>query len=428
MPPDLAVPTRLSPPTGPFKDSRKAAYLNPEGADLPLRSPLGPEVLERARRYRLGRLREQLRRQDCAALLLYNPINIRYAFDVSNMQVWTAHEPIRYALILADGPGILFEFKGCEHLAADRPLIDEIRPSIAWIYMAAGERAEERVTAWAAEIADLVVQHGAGNRRIAVDRLEPLGLKALEDRGLAYVEGQALTERARAIKSADELALMGWTIRVCEAGMARIYENSVPGKTEQEIWAELHFENARSGGEWLETRLLTCGPRTNPWYQECSDRICRKGEMIAFDTDMIGPYGYCADLSRSWTCGHTAMTDRQRSLYRAALDQVEHNLSILAPGLSFAEFNARSWQIPTRYQPYRYSLAVHGVGMADEWPVVPLHPDFAGAYEGCFEENMTLCVESLIGEAGSESVKLETQVVITAAGAERLDSFPWEEV
>ncbi len=31
-------------------------------------------------------------------------------------------------------------------------------------------------------------------------------------------------------------------------------------------------------------------------------------------------------------------------------------------------------------------------------------------------------------EKGSESIKLETQVRITESGAERLDSFPWEDV
>ena len=41
---------------------------------------------------------------------------------------------------------------------------------------------------------------------------------------------------------------------------------------------------------------------------------------------------------------------------------------------------------------------------------------------------MVLCVESLIAEAGSESIKLETQVLITETGSERLDSFPWEDV
>ncbi len=59
--------------------------------------------------------------------------------------------------------------------------------------------------------------------------------------------------------------------------------------------------------------------------------------MIAFDTDMIGPYGYCADLSRSWTCGFTPVTNTQRRIYGTALEQINHNLDILKPGMSFAE-------------------------------------------------------------------------------------------
>ena len=208
--------------------------------------------------------------------------------------------------------------------------------------------------------------------------------------------------------------------------MARIYEHSVPGATERELWAHLHFENARSGGEWLETKLLTCGPNTNPWYKECSDRECQLGEIIAFDTDMIGPYGYCADLSRSWTCGYTKMTGEQASIYCAARDQIEHNMALIHDGLSFAEFNEKSWQIPERFVPYRYSLAAHGVGMADEWPVIALHPDYAGSMGGHFEAGQVICVESLIGAQGTESVKLETQVLITETGVERLDTFPWE--
>jgi Xaa-Pro aminopeptidase len=66
--------------------------------------------------------------------------------------------------------------------------------------------------------------------------------------------------------------------------------------------------------------------------------------------------------------------------------------------------------------------------MADEYPVIPLHPDFDGAHGGQIEKGMVLCIESLIGEAGSESIKLETQVLVTETGAERLDSFPFEDV
>ncbi|MCG7519884.1 Xaa-Pro peptidase family protein [Ruegeria sp. Ofav3-42] len=410
-----------------FKDDRKLTYLNAEGADKPLKSPVPDSVLNRARVYRLQRLRQQMEIADCSALLLYDPCNIRYAFDCSNMQVWTLHNPMRYALILNNGPAIMFEFKGCLHQSEGLPGIDEVRVARTWMFMASGDKTEVATDHWADEIAEIVREYGGDNRRIACDTLENGGVDALKARGLKPIAGSPLTEIARSIKSDDEIELMRWTIRVCEAGMARIYEHSTPGTTERELWAHLHFENARSGGDWLETKLLTCGPRTNPWYQECSDRPCQLGEMISFDTDMIGPYGYCADLSRAWTCGYTPMTSTQRRLYDTALDQIHHNLDLVRPGVSFAEFNDKSWRIPDPYIPYRYSLAVHGVGMADEWPVVPLQVDWGeGAMSGRFEPGMVVCVESLIAEKGSESVKLETQVLVTEDGNERLDSFPFE--
>jgi Xaa-Pro aminopeptidase len=151
--------------------------------------------------------------------------------------------------------------------------------------------------------------------------------------------------------------------------------------------------------------------------------------MISFDTDMIGPYGYCADLSRSWTCGHVPMNATQKALYRMALDQIQQNTEILRADMSFAEFNEKSWKIPVENQPYRYSLAIHGVGLVDEWPVVPLHCDLDssfGDHKGRFHENMVVCVESLMAAPGTESIKLETQVLITKNGPVRLDSFPWE--
>ncbi|MFZ9634792.1 MAG: hypothetical protein ACO3EK_13235, partial [Alphaproteobacteria bacterium] len=46
--------------TGVFKDPRKRAYLNPEGADRPLRSPVPRSTLLAARAWRKRRLVEQV--------------------------------------------------------------------------------------------------------------------------------------------------------------------------------------------------------------------------------------------------------------------------------------------------------------------------------------------------------------------------------
>ena len=122
------------------------------------------------------------------------------------------------------------------------------------------------------------------------------------------------------------------------------------------------------------------------------------------------------------------MNDVQKRIYATARDQIEHNMALIKPGMSHREFLEKSWQIPDQHVDYRYSLAAHGVGLCDEWPVLLLPPDKDGAYDFVLEKNMVICVESLIAEEGSESVKLETQVLITENGCERLDTFPWEDV
>ena len=251
----------------------------------------------RLRRQRLARLKSVLAEADVAGALFLDPINIRYATDVSNMQVWCLHNPARYTFVATDGPVIQFEFASCSHLAEGIEAIDDVRPAVSWIHLMAGAHAEDRAADWAAEIADLVERYGGGNRRLAVDRLDVLGFLALQRHGIDWCDGQALVERARMIKSSQELIAMAEAIAACEAAVGAMRSALRPGISEQELWSVLHQHSIAHGGEWIETRLLTSGPRTNPWYQECSERIIEAGDLVAFDTDLIGRYGYCCDVA-----------------------------------------------------------------------------------------------------------------------------------
>ncbi len=381
------------------------------------------------RAYRLGRVRAQLRARDYAGALLYDPINVRYATGSRNMAVWTMHNAVRYCFVPTEGPVVVFDFHNCEHLSAGLETVDEVRPAIAWYYFGAGPRFAERAKAWAAEIADLVAAHGGGNRRLALDHCEPDGAAALADHGIEIRNGQEVMELARSIKSAEELACMRASIAVCETAMARMREALEPGMTENELWSILNQVNAAMGGEWIETRLLTSGARTNPWFQESSERIIRPGELVSFDTDMVGPYGYCADISRSYFCGPGGPSDEQRRLYGLAWEQIHHNADLLKPGLGFRELAESAWKLPESCRPNRYSVVVHGVGLCDEYPACVYLEDFeTSGYDGHLEAGMTVCVESFMGEAGGrEGVKLEQQVLITDTGAELLSTYPFED-
>ncbi|MDR5825259.1 Xaa-Pro peptidase family protein [Caballeronia sp. LZ043] len=380
------------------------------------------------RTYRFARVLEQMREHAVPALLLYDPVNIRYATDTSNMQVWCGRNPARYVMIFADGRIVAWEFHSSEHVWDGIDLDVEWRGATSWTFFNAGHEAERRAETWGAEIVDVLRTHAPGETRLAVDRLDPFGTVYLEQHGIALFDGQLLMESARLIKSPDELVLIGASLRTAEQGIQRMREALRPGITENELWAHLHFENIRHGGEWIETRLLASGERTNPWMHECSARVLQNGDLLAFDTDMVGPHGYCSDISRTWLVGDGRPSGEQRALYEQAYAQVHTNMDLLKPGMTFREFSEKAWRIPERFIKNRYCCLAHGIGMVDEYPSIAHQVDWDSAgYDGRFEPGMTVCVESYIGaEGGTQGVKLEQQVVLTEHGCEPLTSCPFE--
>ena len=385
--------------------------------------------LERMRRTRLDRVVAQLRERDYAGVLCFDPVNIRYATDSTNMSVWTMHNPGRAAFVSADGYMVLWEFHGCAYMAEHLTLIDEIREGGAgFFYFVAGDKEDEAARRFAGQVDELLRTHGGGNRRLAVDTIEAPGLRALDALGIEVMPGMQLMEHARVIKGVDEINAMRCAIASCEIAVGAMHEQLRPGIAETELWSVLHAENIARGGEWIETRILTSGPRTNPWMQEAGPRIIESGDLVAFDTDMVGPYGMCADLSRTWFCGDGEPTSEQRRLYRVALEHISTNMELLRPGVSFSELTERGHRLPEEFVEQRYSLMMHGIGLCDEFPAIYYPQDFIpGAFDYVLEPGMTLCVEAYIGAVGGrEGVKLEEQVLITDSGFEVLSSYPFE--
>ena len=381
----------------------------------------------RMRRERLARLRAELAKRDLAGALLSDPMNLRYATGARNMAVWTMHAPGRYVFVATDGPVVLFEFGACFHLNDDLETVDEMRQSISWFYFMAGPRVAEKTILWADDVISLMQQYGRSNRRLAIDRCEPWGAQRLVEAGIQLFDAQEVLEQARRIKTPDEIKCLQLSVDVCDIAVARMRAALRPGITENQLWSILHETNIAHDGEWIECRLLASGERTNPWFRESSNRVIQAGDMVGFDTDMVGPFGYLADISRSLVCPDKRPTPEQRKLYEIAQEQVLTNIELLKPGLSFREFPEHCWPVPEAYVANRYMMMLHGAGMVDEYPVVAYVADWEDwGYDGLFAENMVVCVESFIGEAGAkEGVKLEQQVLITANGAVPMSKAPF---
>ncbi len=389
--------------------------------------------LERMRAFRHARLVKGVTDRDYGGILMFDPLNIRYATDSTNMQLWNTHNAFRACLICADGYMVVWDYKNAMFLSKFNALVREQRSGADLFYFDRGDKIDPAADKFANEVRDLINEHSGGNMRLGVDKIMLHGLHALQSLGFEVLGGEELTEKVRAVKGPDELNAMRCASLACELSVAEMEAAARAGvprgnMSEDDIWAELHASNIRRGGEWIETRLLASGPRTNPWFQECGPRIVQNNEIVAFDTDLIGCYGICVDISRTWWIGDRKPRPDMIEAMKIGVEHINHNMNLLRPGVSLPELTRKSHRLPDRFQAQKYGCLMHGVGLCDEWPLVAYEDNFVeGAFDYVLEPGMCICVEALIScEDGDFSIKLEDQVIITETGFENITKYPFD--
>ncbi len=397
--------------------------LNDGWSDLSRFRPLPDIDFDELHRYRLQRIRQALKKTGAAMCVLVNPISLRYAAGYRTYALFQAHIPTTYLFVPIEGPVVIHGVYG------PPPNVDEVRPARPISLFDGGSELAEYARQFADDVVNYLSELGTDNRRVAIEYVNPSLTQALMQRGLEVLDGVNVSEMARVIKSNDEIECMRWAIAVAELGIAKMKQALGPGVSELQLWALLNYANLANDGDWHDGRMLASGPRINPWCQEASDRRIEAGDLVGFDTDMIGPYGYFADISRTFFCGPGTPNKRQKQLYRLALDEIEHNLALVRPGITFSEFQQEAYMPAEEFHENAYPCIIHGVGMCDEYPKIA--PAFRGdtAYDGVLETGMVICIESYMGAVGEPyGVKLEQQVLITDQGYEMLSTYPLEEI
>jgi len=377
---------------------------------------------DRLHAWRLSRLREKLLENDAAMCMLVSPVSLRYAVDYRDYPLFQSHMPQAYVFLSVNGPTVI------HGVMAGAAWADETRPGRPISFFDGADVLSEYAKQLASDVVHYLAQISTDKRRVAIEYVNPSITRALQDRGLDVIDGVLVSEPARAIKSQDEINCIRWAIAVAEHGIAQLKQAILPGVSELQLWGLLNYTNLANNGDWHEGRMLASGPRINPWLQEASPRRIESGDLVGLDTDMVGPRGYFADISRTFHCGPARPTARQRELYQLALEEISHNLKLIRPGITLKDFQQRAYVPAEEFQPNAYPCVIHGVGMSDEYPQVK--PLFRGSnpYDGVIEKDMVICVESYMGAPGErDGVKLEQQVLVTENGYDLMSHFPLEE-
>ncbi|MFW2381044.1 MAG: M24 family metallopeptidase [Acidimicrobiales bacterium] len=373
---------------------------------------------------RLRHLRAQMIEAGLDVCVLTNPVSIRYATGYRGYATFQAHIPSQYLLIPAEGPVVLHGAY-TDHLST----IDRCETAHSVTAFDAGLTTGDAALRFTHDIERSLHEAGLpATSIVGIERLTPMGFKVLHGSRMRIADAEGVVELARSRKLPEEYDAIRYAVAVAELGIERMRDALAPGITENQLFAILHHTNIAHDGDWIDGRMLCSGPRTNPWYQEASARRIEQGDLVAFDTDMIGPNGYCADISRTWVCGD-APTPAQRDLYKRAQEEIEHNTEQLAVGASFRELSDRSYRQPDEFVANRYACVFHGVGMSDEFPKIPYPNDWNWTgYDGELEAGTVLSVESYVGaEGGNEGVKLEQMVRVTTEGVVPISTSPlWD--
>ena len=382
-----------------------------------------PELVddERLHRWRLSRLRGQLEKTGAAMCLLVSPVSLRYAVNYRDYPLFQSHMPQTYLFLSMEGPTVIHGAMGGSSWA------DDTRAGRPISFFDGAERLGEYAEQLADDVVNYLKEIGTDNRRVAVEYINPSITRAFMSRGLEVIDGVLISEPARVIKSPDEINCIRWAVAVAEHGIARLKQALRPGVSEVKLWGLLNYTNLANNGDWHEGRMLASGPRINPWLQEASPREVQSGDLVGLDTDMVGPRGYFADVSRTFLCGPARPTARQRELYQLAWEEISHNLALIRPGLSLSEFQKCAYVPAEEFHQNAYPCVIHGVGMSDEYPQVK--PAFRGEnpYDGVIEKDMVICVESYMGAVDEpDGVKLEQQILVTKSGYELLSLSPLE--
>ena len=108
---------------------------------------------------------------------------------------------------------------------------------------------------------------GLASERIGLDKLDALGFETAKSHGVRLVDGWEAIERARAIKTPDELTLMRQAAAVADIAIENTRQAIRPGVSEDELWSILAGTNLKYGGEHTDGKLLAAGGNMNPLFK-----------------------------------------------------------------------------------------------------------------------------------------------------------------
>jgi Xaa-Pro aminopeptidase len=383
--------------------------------------------LERLRRERLARAKAHLADSELGALLCFDMSNIRY-ITATHIGTWAMDKLIRFCLLPQGDEPIMWDFgSAARHHKLYSPWLGEerSRAGISTLRGAVKGRAEDV----ARKIRVELEERGLLGEPVGVDVIELPVFEALQAEGVRVVDGQALMQDVRKIKTEDEITLLSTACAMVDAAYDELFRALHPGMRENECVALVNRVLIELGSEHVEGVNAISGERCSPHPHVYTDRMLRPGDPAYFD--ILHAYnGYRTCYYRTFAVGSASRA--QVDAYKRCRDYLDQAISMIRPGVTTAEVvsifpEAQEFGFADEEAAFALQYG-HGVGLSIwEKPIFSRLVSFD--HPETVDEGMVFALETFWPASdGWSAARIEEQLVVTADGCEVITRFPAEEL
>ena len=245
-------------------------------------------------------------------------------------------------------------------------------------------------------------------------------LRGLAPAGVELVLADGAIEALRIVKSPAEIAATRHAADVLETVYREIAEGPLVGRTEADVAWQIERTIREAGFPALsfESIVASGANGARPHCDPGPKRI-ERGELVTFDIGARGDSGYCSDCTRTFAAGGPPEPEAAAD-YAVVLEAQLAGLGAVRPGASGGACDATAREVIDAAgcgDLFGHGLG-HGTGL-------DIHeaPTLRKGSEDVLAPGMIVTVEPGVYRPGRWGIRIEDQVVVTAAGHEILTGF-----
>jgi Xaa-Pro aminopeptidase len=264
--------------------------------------------------------------------------------------------------------------------------------------------------------------HGAPVATAVTDSMPALHLLPLAKLlGVTPILATDVLRQLRMIKDGAEIDALRKAGAAIDRVHARVPEFLMPGRTEADVAADIAKAIVAEGHSEVAFIIVGSGPHGADPHHGCSDRVLQPGDIVVVDIGGAYEPGYHSDSTRTYSLGDPdPKVAQQYSILQRAQQAA---VAAVRPGVTAEQVDAAARDVLAEAGLAEVFVhrTGHGIGLS-----VHEEPYIVGGNQLPLAAGMAFSVEPGIYFPGRWGARIEDIVVVTADGAEPVNSRPHE--